>query len=112
MARARVTRIDAQDGGSNFREAGKRSEFLSETKPSPEIMEATRTALGALLAYRRDDMRGLDELVDEYSRNPRPLTTALFHLANILAEKSAQAEGRSGDELLKEFAEKMAASTR
>lgn len=83
---------------------------MGGAKPAPEIMEGTRTAVGALLAYRRGDMSGLDELVEVYSGNPRPLTTALFHLANVLAEKAAQAEGRAGEDLLKEVAERIAAT--
>lgn len=83
---------------------------MHNSEPTSEIIEGTRSAVGALLAYRRGDMSGLDELVEVYSGNPRPLTSALFHLANVLAEKAARAEGRVGDELLQEVAEKMAAS--
>lgn len=81
---------------------------MADVEPTSEIMEGTRTAVGALLAYRRGDMSGLDELVEVYSGNPRPLTTALFHLANVLAEKAARAEDRGGDDLLQEVAERLA----
>jgi hypothetical protein len=83
---------------------------MQEAATSREVMDGARTAVGALLAYRRGDMSGLDELVAVYSGDARPLTTALFHLANVLAEKAARAEGRVGDELLREVAERMAAS--
>jgi hypothetical protein len=80
---------------------------MSASQPSPESIEAARSAVGALLAYRRGDLSGMQTLAEDYADDPRRLLTALFHIANVFADKIGQLEGRSGDDVLQQLAERM-----
>jgi hypothetical protein len=80
---------------------------MSASQPSPESIEAARSAVGALLAYRRGDTSGMQALTQEYAHDPGRLLTALFHIANVFADKIGQLEDRSGDDVLRQLAERM-----
>jgi hypothetical protein len=84
---------------------------MSTSTPSPENVEAAReaarSAIGALLAYRRGNTSGMRTLTHDYADDPERLVTALFHLANVFADKIGHLEGRSGDDVLRELAQRM-----
>jgi hypothetical protein len=89
--------------------AGASTQVRQRPKHSPEVIETARTAVGALLAYRQGDTAGFQAPVEQYRANPDRLATALFHLANVLADGAALASGQEGDQFLHGLAERMAA---